>query len=303
MRAIITGATGFIGQWLVKELYQAGFDMTAIIRSLENVPDTWKGNIDIIKCDMIYYKELQKYHFQFDNYDYFFHLAWAGTSGMDRADYSLQLQNSYVACEAVSLAKRLSCRRFINLGSIMEYEAMAYVPRDGAEPLAGYMYSISKLTADLMAKTLAVRENIDYINIIISNIYGVGEKSARFLNQLLRKMISNQRIPLTTAEQLYDFIYVTDAVKGIVLAAQKGKSCSSYYIGNQTPRPLKQYILQAKEVLKSDSELAFGEVAFKGAALTYKEFDTHKLHGMGFKIEIPFKKGIQITGEWIKQEG
>ena len=154
-----------------------------------------------------------------------------------------------------------------------------------------------------MAKTLAVRENIDYINIIISNIYGAGEKSARFLNQLLRKLISNQKIPLTTGEQLYDFIYVTDAVKGIILAAQKGKNCFSYYIGNQTPQPLKQFILQAKEGLKSESELAFGEVPFKGAKLTYKEFDTNKLYDLGFKTEISFQKGIQMTAEWIKKEG
>ncbi len=303
MRAIITGATGFIGQWLVKELYRIGFDITVIAHNLKNVPDIWKENIDVVKCDIAHYQDLQKHHFRYTNFDFFFHLAWAGTSGTERADFNLQLKNSYAACEAVNLAKRLSCRRFINAGSIMEYEAMTYVPQDGTEPSAGYMYSISKLTADFMAKTLAVWENIDYINIIISNIYGAGEKSARFLNQLLRKLISNQKIPLTTGEQLYDFIYVTDAVRGIILAAQKGKNCSSYYIGNQAPQPLKQFILQAKEVLKSDSELAFGEVTFKGAKLTYKEFDTNKLYDLGFKTEISFQKGIQMTAEWIKKEG
>jgi NAD dependent epimerase/dehydratase family. len=303
MKAIITGATGFIGKWLVEELYQTGFDITVIVHAIRNVPDAWKGKIAIVKCDIDHYKDLQKFHFQYDDYDFFFHLAWIGTSGAERADFRLQLKNSYAACEAVSLAKRLSCRRFINAGSIMEYEAMDYIPRDGTEPSAGYMYSISKLTANFMAKTLAVQENIEYINIIISNIFGAGEKSARFLNQLLRKMIYNQKILLTNGEQLYDFIYVTDAVKGIILAAQKGINCSSYYIGNQDQQPLKQYILQVKDILKSDSELAFGKVIFKGSKLTYKEFNTQKLYDMGFKIEIPFKKGILLTAESIRKEG
>lgn len=302
MRAIVTGATGFVGQWLVKKLCQNGVYVTVITHTLNRVPENWKKTLEIIECTIEQYKNLQKKDFQHDNYDFFFHLAWAGTSGPERADYTLQLKNVYAACEAVKLAKRLSCQRFINAGSIMEYEATAYIPQDGAEPSIGYVYSISKLATDFMAKSVSVQENIEYINIIISNIYGIGEKSERFLNQLLRKMISNQKIPLTSGEQLYDFIYVTDAVNGIIYAAQNGKNCSAYYIGNREPQPLKNYILQVKDILGSNAELAFGEVPFKGAKLTYKEFDTNKLYDLGYDIEVPFREGILMTAEWIKRE-
>lgn len=301
MRAIVTGATGFVGQWLVRELCANNHDVTVIVRDEKKVPAEWRNSIEIVESALEDYGNLEKADFKYESYDIFFHFAWAGTSGQDRGNYHIQIRNVFAACESINLAKRLLCKRFLNAGSLMEYDVMKYLPQDGAEPMTGYIYAISKLTADFMLKTLAVREGIEYINVIISNIYGVGENSARFLNQLLRKLICNQRIALTSGKQLYDFIYVTDAVKGIVFAAQKGENNSVYYIGNRKPRPLKEYILQAKEILNSTAELAFGEVPYSGVMLTYKEFDTNKLFDTGFTIEVPFEKGILMTAEWIKE--
>lgn len=301
MRAIVTGATGFVGQWLVRELCANNHDVTVIVRDEKKVPAEWRNSVEIVESALEDYGNLEKADFKYESYDVFFHFAWAGTSGQDRSNYDMQLRNVFAACESINLAKRLLCRRFLNAGSLMEYDVMKYLPQDGAEPTAADIYGISKMTADFMLKTLAVREGIEYINVIISNIYGVGENSARFLNQLLRKLICNERISLTSGEQLYDFIYVTDAVKGIVYAAQKGKNNSVYYIGNRKPQPLKEYILQAKEILNSTAELAFGEVPYSGIMLTYKEFDTKKLFDIGFTIEVPFEKGILMTSEWIKE--
>lgn len=301
MRAIVTGATGFVGQWLVRELCANNHDVTVIVRDEKKVPYEWRNSVEIVESALENYVTLGKSDFKYESYDIFFHFAWAGTSGQDRSNYDMQLRNVFAACESINLAKRLLCRRFLNAGSLMEYDVMKYLPQDGAEPTAADIYGISKMTADFMLKTLAVREGIEYINVIISNIYGVGENSARFLNQLLRKLICNQRISLTSGEQLYDFIYVTDAVKGIVYAAQNGENNSVYYIGNRKPQPLKEYILQAKEILNSTAELAFGEVPYSGVMLTYKEFDTKKLFDIGFTIEIPFEKGILMTSEWIKE--
>ena len=248
MRAIVTGATGFVGQWLVRELCANNHDVTVIVRDEKKVPAEWRNSVEIVESALENYGNLEKSDFKYESYDVFFHFAWAGTSGHDRSNYDMQLRNVFAACESINLAKRLLCRRFLNAGSLMEYDVMKYLPQDGAEPTAAYIYGISKMTADFMLKTLAVREGIEYINVIISNIYGVGENSARFLNQLLRKLICNERMSLTSGEQLYDFIYVTDAVKGIVYAAQKGKNNSVYYIGNRKPQPLKEYILQCLQL-------------------------------------------------------
>ncbi|MBP3489082.1 MAG: NAD(P)-dependent oxidoreductase [Roseburia sp.] len=302
MKIVVTGATGFVGKWLVAELLRQGDEVTVVVRDKRRIPDEWKNLVYVVEAELQTLSRLDKKNFPWDYADMFFHLAWSGTAGMERADTILQLQNVQAACDAVRLAKRLECGRFVNAGSIMEYEAMQYISSDGSMPGMGNIYSTAKVTADFMAKTVATKEGIGYINVIISNIYGAGEKSARFLNTTLRKMLYSEAIELTHGCQLYDFIYVTDAVRQIVLAGKRGEVNSVYYIGNAIQRPLKEFVVEMKQVLHSDSELMFGKIPFSGAMLTYKEFDTSKLEKLGFVSEVSFAEGVKLTRDWMLEE-
>ncbi|MCM1144036.1 MAG: NAD(P)-dependent oxidoreductase [Blautia sp.] len=299
MRAVVTGATGFVGKWLVNELLSQGDEVTVIVRNRQMIPVEWLDKLCIIERTMEQLADIQKEDFGNRTQDIFFHLAWAGTSGMDRADIGLQLGNVQFTCEAVCLAERVGCSKFINAGSIMEYEAMQYLSSDGAVPGLGNIYSTAKLTADFMAKIVAAKANIAYVNVIISNIYGPGERSARFLNTVLRKMLGNEKIALTHGNQLYDFIYVSDAVRAMITAGKKGKANTAYYIGNVRQRPLKEYVICMKSILNSDSELGFGEIPFQGALLTYHEFDTGRLEQLGFWPAVTFEEGVKLTRDWI----
>ncbi len=59
--------------------------------------------------------------------DTFYHFAWAGSAGADRADTALQLKNAQWTVDCLRLAKDLGCSRFVNAGSIMELETMKAV--------------------------------------------------------------------------------------------------------------------------------------------------------------------------------
>lgn len=302
MKAVVTGATGFVGRWLVKELLNQEDEVTVIVRDKKRIPKEWRADVHVLEAPLESMRELGRKDFYDAGAEIFFHLAWNGTAGMERADSQLQLRNVQAACEAVRLAEMLGCERFVNAGSIMEYEVMQYIPADAAEPGMGSIYSTAKLAADFMAKTMAVNAEIAYINAVISNIYGAGERSDRFLNTTLRKMLNNEAIKLTHGKQKYDFIYVSDAVKAMALAGKKGSKNASYYIGNDRQYPLKKFVLQMKEVLGSRSELLFGEVPYTGAMLTYSEFDTDKVKRLGFEPEVDFAQGIALTRDWMMEE-
>ena len=122
--------------------------------------------------------------------DAFLHLAWVGTSGILRADEKVQIKNVEYACDAVRLAKKLGCSRFVNAGSIMEYEAFYTLTKSGMKSNPNMMYSIGKLAEDLSCKTVSAAVDIAYCNVVIGNIYGVGEQSQRFINVMLKKLLS-----------------------------------------------------------------------------------------------------------------
>lgn len=302
--AIVTGANGFVGSWLVRELIKNGFFVYAIVKN----ESSDLRDLDQLKNVQIIYCELQEIldlddKLNIDRIDLFFHFAWAGTSGMDRANYELQLNNVQYTCDAVKAAKKLKCEKFVFAGSIMEYESMSYVPEDGADPGLANIYSTAKLSANFMAKTLAVHLGLSYISIIISNIYGVGETSKRLINTTIEKFLNKEKTDFTAGTQLYDFIYIADAVRAIYLAGELGLPYTNYYIGNPRPKPLKEFIMEMRDCIDKDMELSFGGIPFNGPYLKYTEFDTGKLQKeFNFHPEISFQEGIKKTVEWMRDQ-
>jgi UDP-glucose 4-epimerase len=304
-KAIVTGATGFAGGWLVKELVSQGVKVIAVVRSEKSDVTLLKqhDNVRIVVCPLAEIINLPSM-ISDDDIDVFYHFAWAGTSGTERADIKLQLSNVQAVCDAVKSASEIGCAKFVNAGSIMEYEAMQYIPLDGITPGAGNIYSTAKLAADFMAKTLAASLKLPYVTAVISNIYGPGERSARFINTTIRNFLNKERTAFTQGEQLYDFIYASDAARAFYLVGESGKPYTSCYIGNPIPYPLKDFIIRMRNVIDEGIELTFGEITFQGAMLKYTEFDTTKLHKeLGFEPEITFEQGIEKTVQWIKRGG
>lgn len=297
----MTGATGFVGKWLVNKLLSENNEVTVIARNINKIEPEWKtnNNCNVVICDI---KDLMSLDCEsIGDTDCFFHFAWDGTSGPKRFDETLQLSNVQHTCDAVKLAKKLNAKRFVFAGSIMEFEAINFVGADGATPAPANIYSTAKLTADYMAKIYCTDLKIDYINAVISNIYGVGEVSARFVNTMLKRMDDAQTIPLSKGTQTYDFIYIEDAVEIIYLAALNGTANNSYYIGNSSQRPLKEYVKEMNEIVGKNAVLDFGAFDSNNNFLSYKEFDTSKAEReLGFVPKYTFSEGIKITLEWIR---
>lgn len=305
-KAIITGANGFVGSNLVEELLKRGYVVYAVIRSQKS--DTGRipknENVHLVYCDLKGINSLPDLLGD-ENIDCFFHLAWEGTSGAERGDYGLQLNNVKYSCDAAKAAKKLKCSKFIFAGSIMEYEAMQYLAQSDARPGRGYFYSISKLAADYMSKVEAVNSGIEYINCLVSNIYGAGEISERFVNTTIRKMLKGESLRFSSGEQSYDFIYVTDAVKALAVIAEKGKANSEYYIGSNKIRKLKEYIILMRDIIAPEATLHLGAFDYNGPFLDYSNIDVDKLYReLNFELEVPFETGIKLTRDWIgKNDG
>jgi len=298
MKAVVTGATGFLGSALVEELLAQNYEIVAVVRDSNKIPDKWllDSRIEPVEFSVEYLSTKTA--------DVFFHFAWKGTAGDSRADVDIQLDNVKLACEAVSLAKKMGCKRFVHAGSLMSYEIAKSFSNEEFLPAKSRVYSISKLSAEYLTKTIAVAEQIEYVNVIISNVYGVGERSTRFINATVKKMLANEKILLTEGTQDYDFIYISDAVKAFILVAKKGQNLGSYYIGNTKQIQLREFVERMYKVLESQSELVFGAVPMEKIVLNYDDLDTGRLEReLNFAPEVSFEEGIKRLSDWLKSEG
>lgn len=299
MKAVVTGANGFIGKQLIKELVGRGCKIVALDINFDS---ELLNNPNVI-CLNVSNKEVRELNSIIPNdcYYCFFHLAWAGTSGSNRANYEMQLNNVRLTCQYVELCNKINCKRFLYASSINEMETYEYLQSDNIEPGGGYIYGAGKLAAHLMAETVARINGVDFIPVIITNIYGVGEKSARMIYTSLVKLINGEHCSFTDGFQSYDFIYITDAINSIVEVSKKGKPFNRYYIGSGNPRPLREFLLTMRDIVSPDSELGLGDISFKGVDISYKQFDTKKVEkDTGYINKIDFEKGIRMTSDWIR---
>ena len=263
---IVTGASGFIGTTLVNELLRREYKIVAIDRRFT---DDFLNNTNITCIDATDKSVFDlKKEIPVEEYDCFFHLAWVATSGLGRADYAVQLYNVKMACDYVKLCSEIGCKRVIYASSINEMETYEYLQSDDIEPAGGYIYGTGKLAAHLMGETVAKLNGVEFIPVIITNIYGVGERSARMIYTSLVKLINGERASFTAGYQTYDFIYITDAINSIVEVSEKGKAFNRYYIGSGEPKPLREYLLEMRDIVAPGAELGLGDFEFKGIEIS-----------------------------------
>ena len=298
-KVIITGASGFIGTSLVNELLKRKYKIVAIDSKFS---EEFLNHPSIICVDATEKNVFDlKNEIPEDTYDCFFHLAWAATSGPARADYNVQLDNVKMTCDYIKLCSEIGCKRVVYASSINEMETYEYLQSDDIEPAGGYIYGTGKLAAHLMGETVAKLNGVEFIPVIITNIYGVGERSTRMIYTSLVKLINGERASFTEGYQTYDFIYITDAINSIVEVAEKGKAFNRYYIGSGEPKPLREYLLEMRDIVSPGVELGLGDFEFKGIDISYDQFDLKKVgKDTGYKNQVPFAQGIKMTADWIR---
>jgi len=300
MRAIVTGANGFVGSNLVKKLLENNIEVLAIDLSF---------NPSRLDDD----KMIEKLELSIDNisllkekvnkqYDIFYHFAWIGSAGPLRTDEKVQVQNAMWTVDCLRIAHEIGCKKFICAGTIMEYEVHAAMYAQESKPGMPYIYGVGKVLAHELCKPIANQLGIDLIWAYITNAYGVGEKSPRFINTTLRKIINNEPLEFTAGTQNYDFVYIDDVANAFYLIGLHGKANKGYMIGSGNARPLKEFIIEMCDANAGDNKPLFGNVPFTGVNVDINTFDISEIvNDCGFKAIISFAEGTRRTIEWLKE--
>lgn len=300
--AIISGANGFVGGAVVRELLQNEYEILALDQEecSENIPKDDK--VTFVPCDLREIKNLKE-KVPLKKYDIFYHFAWAGSAGPARADTVLQLQNAQWTVDALRAAKDLGCKRFLPAGSIMEHETIAAAYTQGNRPGQGYIYGGGKLIAHVMCMSVASQIGIDLIWPEITNAYGIGERSPRLVNTTIRKCIQGETPQFTAGTQNYDFVYIDDVARAFRLIGEKGKPFHEYLIGSSHARPLKEFLLEMQETIAPELKFQFGDIPFTGIDLPISSFDCSQTEAdTGFYAEVSFGEGCRRTMKWWKEQ-
>lgn len=296
-KVIITGVSGFIGQALASYLLTLGVEVWGV--SVH--PDKLGEVCSNAKFHFVQ-AEFQEYHhlpqiIPERGFDAFFHFAWQGY-GQDRNNHLVQVPNISYACEAVYAAEIFGCKRFIFADSNQEF--LKSKNKAGGIGFCS-VYGAAKAAARRMCQVAAHDRQIEFIGVLFTNIFGVGDTSLRSTNSLIRKLLKGETPQLIKGDHLYDWTYIDDCVHGVTAAAQSGIAGRTYYVGSRHLRPFREIITEVRDIVAPEVKLVFGTYP-DDSYTDYDAINTYALYrDTGFLPSCDFRESIQKTVQWVKK--
>jgi len=159
--------------------------------------------------------------------------------------------------DLLELCKENHVKRFVYISSSMVYgEFSAPIISEEAECHPLGTYAILKYAGELLVKDYCLRNDIEYVIVRPSAVYGPLDVDDRVASKFLIKAMHNEPIIVKGAGELLDFTYVTDTANGICLAATSPYAKEkTYNITYGQARTLLDAAKIAKSVTGSSSEI------------------------------------------------
>jgi CDP-glucose 4,6-dehydratase len=225
----VTGATGLMGGWLVKELLAEGAAVIALVR--DRVPSSMvvrEGVLD--RCTQVHgsladahllRRALSEYAV-----DTVFHLAAQPLVGVAKQDpvgtLEANVQGTWNVLEAARLAP--SVKQVIVASSDKAYGDSDRLPYTESHPLEGrYPYDCSKSCADLISTMYATTFGVPVCVVRCANLYGGGDLNFnRVIPGAIQATLKGEPFVIRSDGQFVrDFLYVKDAALGYMFVAEK----------------------------------------------------------------------------------
>jgi UDP-glucose 4-epimerase len=300
MRALITGATGFVGSYLVRKLVKEKANVAILMRHNSN---TWRiadilPYVKIIHGDLTDIKQSSKDIYSFKP-EIIFHLAWYGVGNRYRNDPS-QIQNLHGSLDLLTIAKELGCQSFVGLGSQAEYGCYSKTIMEDFPTQPTTLYGVTKLSVCLLAQKLSEIFGIRFVWLRLFSSYGPMDDPNWLISYIILSLLRGEKPSLTLGEQLWDYLYVEDAVEAIWRVAITHEAQGIFNLGSGEAHAVKNIVEKIRCLINPNLPLGFGEVPYRPDQIMLLLADISRLRqSTGWSPQINLDEGLKRTVGWF----
>jgi UDP-glucose 4-epimerase len=296
-RVLITGATGFLGSHLTEHFVGSGVEVKAVVRSDLNNISHLKGQIEVIKGDLV------RDPIPIRDTSTVFHLAAISHVGRSiknpRRTFETNTMGTFNVLESVRRSD--SVEKFVFVGTAHVYGIPQYLPVDEEHPTySREPYSASKLAAEEFTLAYSKSYGIPVSIARLFNVFGPRQTRDFVVPAIIEQMLKKDSISLGNLNPTRDFTYVDDVITGLLLMAQQGDGI--YNVGSGREVRIESLVQSIAKILGKKIDVVVKEVRKRSKEVEIERMwaDISRLKSLGWQPEIEFTEGLKKTVEWYK---
>ena len=338
MQILVTGASGFIGSFIVEEALRQGYDTWAAMRKSSSKQFLKDDRIHFIELNLSSQEQLEQ-QLAGHEFDYVVHAAGV-TKCLDTQDFfRINTEGTKNLVRAL-INLKMPLKRFVYLSSLsifgaireqQPYEAI----REDDTPQPNTAYGRSKLEAEQFLDSLneivnsqSVNSKFPYVILRPTGVYGPRERDYFLMAKSIKQ---HSDFAVGFRRQDITFVYVQDVVQAVFLACEKGQTGRKYFLSDgevyqsstfsnlirrELGNPWWIRITAPVWVLRVVTFIGdkIGHMTGKISALNNDKYHILKqrnwrcdiqpaIDELGYHPEYTLERGVPLTIQWYKENG
>jgi nucleoside-diphosphate-sugar epimerase len=306
MRVLLTGATGFVGCEVARELTRRGHDVHALVMEGEAEERAFRERLSGIPLTRIRGNLLEPASYRAAlealSPDACIHAAWYANP----KDYLSSPVNVDLLAASAGLMKtlvELGCRRIVGVGTCFEYDTGVGILAETTSPLRPeHLYSTCKRALFDVVSSLVRGTGTTFAWTRLFWMYGPHEYPSRLVPAVIRPLLAGEQARVSTGEQQRDFLHVADAGAGIVQVLESELTGPVNVASGNAVR-VRDVVLAIARAIGGDAEkrIAWGALPARPNDPSLVCADVTKLASTGFRPAFDLESGLRRTVEWTKE--
>ncbi|MFN2189484.1 MAG: NAD-dependent epimerase/dehydratase family protein [Candidatus Promineifilaceae bacterium] len=311
MKALVTGAAGFIGSHLAERLLECGDEVIGLDNFNDYYdPDQKQANAQILKkhpaftlirADIRDRSQMLSL-FEKEQFDAVAHLA--AMAGVRNA---VQHPNLYVDVDYVGTqnlmdgARNSSVKHFVMASTSSVYGSTEAIPFRETDPCAKPLqpYAAAKRAAEILGYAYSYLFDLNFTALRFFTVYGPRGRPDMMAFLVADSITSGRPIPLYEGGEMYrDWTYVSDIVDGFVAAIDRPMGYKIFNLGRGQPMKLSDFISIIEEYAGGRANVVVKPKPAADVTRTYADIsEARRLLGYNPTVSVP--SGVAAFWEWF----
>jgi nucleoside-diphosphate-sugar epimerase len=300
MRVLVTGASGHLGSFLAKRLLEDGHEVAALVRPAS---DLWRLGDDAARLTLIR-GDLNDVASARDAIRSFgaatvVHSAWNGITADARDSHTQLTTNVIGTLQLFDAAREGGCSSWIGLGSQAEYGRYDELLQEDAELYPTSAYGIAKHATRLLLEKAAQLAGIRFVWLRLVATYGPKDDARHLIPSVIRQLLERRIPPLTAGTQLWDYLYIDDAVEAIYRTATSPGVHGIFNLASGASVAVRDIALSIRDLVDTNAQLALGAIPYgDGAPISLRADITRLQRAIDWTPRVTLAEGLRRTVDW-----